>query len=700
MLKVASLSVRRGSKIPIFRLSILSVARTGALSLTGSPNSSQHRYSAGALSPGPPWLSVGHAVRFVSLPVSYSKEFEDSYSSDGPDWENFGTLSNEMASRRWFKKSSPYTRDLQHEEDAAAEQEVSELELEVVDKTLRTRRSRNTPYWYFLQCKKLIKEKKLQEALDMFSNDMLKGERLQPKEFNYSVLIGGCGRAGELKKAFKLYNDLKKRGMYASDATYTALFNACAEAPSKQAGCQQAMKLKEELRLKNFPLSTIMYHALLKSHAITNNLQACVHTLREMLQKGHAVTQETFHYLLMGCVSDKGIGFRLALQMWRQMLHSGITPDLQNYNLLLRAARDCGIGDPATATNILLRPDHNKRTKTKGGRGVINVDLLESQLFLQQDPNGGSQGKESTHLVPVRQTENVPLPVDPESEATAPSLLDLFEGKPCSVVSLGTVDAVSDRLALIGGVGGFLEKLEEKKLGPDLRTLTLLADTMEPSHQALQLLLKSAKQHRVKLDCAFFNTVIRNMARRSSLEDAKAVLAVMRERNVSVNTQTFGSLALACFKQEEGLQLLKDMQEVGLKPNIFVFSALIGRATKRLDYVYLKTLLKKMQDLSVWPNEVIIKNLEFAAQYPPNYDKFKSRDRYLLHIDAFRGYYQEWLTYMPSMMAKEEKLESKTAVLTPVVADGLTEAERKQRAAARRFKSRHGGKKCLNAPAL
>ncbi|KAK2817304.1 hypothetical protein Q5P01_025495 [Channa striata] len=615
-------------------------------------------------------------------------------SSIPEDRENLGALSTHLSSRRSFRKASPDIQDLRHQEE------------EGPVKPRKTFRRTNTAYWYFLQCKKLIRENKLQEALDLFNTDMLEGERLQPEEYNYTVLIGGCGRAGHLKKAFRLYNDMKKRGLVPVDATYTALFNACAESPSKEAGLQQALKLEQELQRNNCPLSTITYHALLKTHAITNHLQGCFHTLREMLQNGHVVTQETFHYLLMGCLKDKKTGFRMALQVWRQMLKSGICPDAKNYNLLLRTTRDCGIGDIALATAILLGPDcetlkgrtHRSNAKSRS-KDIIDIDLLERQLFIQPDPHRDNEKcisrQESVHLVPVRQKESYPA-VELADISTAPNLLDLLEGGKSAVVSLSTVNGPADRLMLIGGAKGFLEKMEANGLSPDLRTLTLLADTMEPGYESLQMLLKVAKQHQVKLDVAFFNSAIRRAARAGDLDGAKAVVSVMRQRHVNVDVQTFGSLALGCERQKDGLQLLKDMEEVGLRPNVQVFSALIGRAARRLDYLYLKTILKTMSDMGVWPNEVIIKQLEFAAQYPPNYNKYKSRNNYLIHIDGFRGYYQQWLRDMPAWSSEEEQAELQremsAAPLTTDAEDGLMKAQRNQRAAARRYHSRNKDK--------
>lgn len=220
------------------------------------------------------------------------------------------------------------------------------------------------------------------------------------------------------------------------------------------------------------------------------------------------------------------------------MLNSGIRPDSKNYNLLLRTARDCGIGDPALASSLLLRPartPERENLSVSGSKEVIDIDLLERQLFIQagplrdsqQDSRGGG-GDEShskqdrTQLRPARQAAPLPpLPGRLAVDGADLNLLDIFEGKLGGVISLGSVDGASDRLALIGGAKGFLDKMEASGLSPDLRTLTLLADMMEPGHTSLQTLLKVATRHKVKLDVAFFNSAIHAAVRRGGPEAAK-----------------------------------------------------------------------------------------------------------------------------------------------------------------------------------
>lgn len=75
-------------------------------------------------------------------------------SSDSPDREDFGSLSVDMSSRRLFRKTSPDVLDLRYrQEDDDEEDEQA--------KPRRRPGRRNTAYWYFLQCKKLIKQNKV-----------------------------------------------------------------------------------------------------------------------------------------------------------------------------------------------------------------------------------------------------------------------------------------------------------------------------------------------------------------------------------------------------------------------------------------------------------------------------------------------------------------------------------------------------------
>lgn len=75
-------------------------------------------------------------------------------SRDLPDREDFGSLSVDMSSRKWFRKTSPDVQELRYrqEEDKEHEDQV---------KPHRRPGRRNTAYWYFLQCKQLIRENKV-----------------------------------------------------------------------------------------------------------------------------------------------------------------------------------------------------------------------------------------------------------------------------------------------------------------------------------------------------------------------------------------------------------------------------------------------------------------------------------------------------------------------------------------------------------
>lgn len=232
------------------------------------------------------------------------------------------------------------------------------------------------------------------------------------------------------------------------------------------------------------------------------------------------------------------------------MLSLGLQPSQHGYNLLLGAARDCGLGDPEVASALLLRPREEtvllqplaggfrarRRAQARGGDGMsvrLDVEALERQLFLEpsqvlegplepQEARGPSKAQpevetktEPDHMVALTSLAPEPSPRGPET-----NLLTLGAVSP-AVVSFGTVTTPADRLALMGGLEGFLGKMAEHGLRPNIKTLTLLAEVVEPGSPAESSLLTILDTHQVEADVTFFNTLMRKKSKLGDLDGAK-----------------------------------------------------------------------------------------------------------------------------------------------------------------------------------
>lgn len=110
--------------------------------------------------PLPGWRTCSSSQASSKLPGSDPREIsagssagaaeEQKDDDDDDEGVEFGTLSDKFSSRKYYHKTTARFRDLKLQEEGEEEPERKPR-----------RGPKNTPYWYFLRCKALIKEDKV-----------------------------------------------------------------------------------------------------------------------------------------------------------------------------------------------------------------------------------------------------------------------------------------------------------------------------------------------------------------------------------------------------------------------------------------------------------------------------------------------------------------------------------------------------------
>lgn len=386
--------------------------------------------------------------------------------------------------------------------------------------------------------KSLISKRKIKEAIDVLENRMLKEDRVKPEAYIYNLLLGACGRVGYTKKAFMLYNDMKRRGLPVMGGTYTALFNACANSPWPLTdGLTRVKHLYDIMIEKGHIPNDTTYHSMIKAFGRCGDTAIAFSLVDEMIAKKIPVKSDTITFLLQTCVSDKEAGFRHALLVWRKLVDRKIKPSIFNFNTLLRCIRDCGMGDIETTQDVI-----NKILSSSSGEQLV-LNTEDNSLVLSNNRNNDAQetklllepnlSEENVNIISKDITERITEQTQAKQSENQDKNLQkkvISSFKPNliapvpylgSLISLAEIKKPEDRLLLVGGFKGLLENMDQHKCKPNIKTFTQLLDCIPGSLTAEQELLSLLPKYDLKPDIDFYNMLMKKRSLRCDYEGAK-----------------------------------------------------------------------------------------------------------------------------------------------------------------------------------
>lgn len=138
-----------------------------------------------------------------------------------------------------------------------------------------------------------------------------------------------------------------------------------------------------------------------------------------------------------------------------------------------------------------------------------------------------------------------------------------------------------------------MDQMKRDHAAPDLKTFTLLLETMASERDLEAKLLEQMVKSNIKPDVDFFNLMIKKRNFRGDSSGAQEVLAQLQAFNLYPNIMTFGVLALGCRRMDEAWKLFETMDQAGFRVNNEIFGCLLKNAVYRRDCWYLLDLLNR-----------------------------------------------------------------------------------------------------------
>lgn len=177
-----------------------------------------------------------------------------------------------------------------------------------------------------------------------------------------------------------------------------------------------------------------------------------------------------------------------------------VVPNCQNYNLLLRAVRDCGLG-PISADMTGSTVESLKVLPATSVAEKRNMRSLDTETQLERTSTDSAANE-------LMVTENVPLQIVEKMTNVLNPRANVDE----IVSETKDVTSGTGRMHLLGDVEGVLSHMARDGTKPDIKTFTMMLDCIPRTAEAEQQLLTAITRCKVSPDINLYNMLIRRRA--------------------------------------------------------------------------------------------------------------------------------------------------------------------------------------------
>lgn len=418
------------------------------------------------------------------------------------------------------------------------------LAQETFDKALSAGFGRNV-YAYSALVSAYGRSGRCSKALEVFES--MKRSGCKPNLITYNTVIDACGKGGvDFKKALELFEEMQREGVEPDRITFNSLIAVCGRGNL----WEEAQNMFEEMQRRGIDQDIFTYNTVVDSVCKAGKMDEAASIVASMSQNSIKPNVVTYSTLLDGY--GKAGRFVEAIGVYEEMKEADIVPDRVSYNTLVYIHAKLGRFDDA-----LLICNQMERAGWKKDAVTYNA-LLDAY---------GKQGMyhEAFHLFEKMKAEDVVPTV-----LTYSTLIDAY------------------------AKGGF--------------------------HKEALLVFQEFKEAGLKPDVVLYSSLIDALCKSGLVEEAMSLLEEMTRAGIRPNVVTYNSIIDAHGRKGQAdvpqnlvssggtvgvspsivilaaVRVFQEMRELGVKPNVVTFSAILHACSRCASFAEATLLLEELRN--------------------------------------------------------------------------------------------------------